>query len=104
MAQRVKAVMGTPAIVGGAQATFTLKSQDFKYGKPVVSIQGLATTETASFWYMTNGVFEELDDGTGTQVSFTATYAADVFNGPGTYGVTKDVTAAICTLSVDDGR
>lgn len=103
MAQRQVAEIGTSAVVAPNQVAFSLRSKDFKYGKPIVSIEGLAGAETASFWYLTNGTWEELDDGAGTQVAYTATYAADIFNGPGTYGLTKDATAAAITVSVENG-
>jgi hypothetical protein len=104
MSQRIIATSTTDAIADPNQVAFSLHAKHFKYGKPVVSIEGIAGAETVSFWYWTNGDWEELDDGSGTQVAFTATYAADVFNGPGTYGYTKDATVGAITVSVDDGR
>lgn len=104
MAQRIVATSVAAAIVDPNQVAFSLQAKHFKYGKPVISIEGLAAAETVSFWYWTNGDWEELDDGSGTQVAFTATYAADVFNGPGTYGYTKDLTAGAITVSLNDGK
>lgn len=104
MAQRVLATAGTGAITDGSQTPFSLRPAMFKYGSPIVSIEGIAGVETVSFWVWTNGDWEELDDGSGTQVAFSATYAADVFNSPGLYGITKSATAGTITLSVNDPR
>jgi hypothetical protein len=104
MAQRILATASTGAVADPNQVAFSLRPSYFKYGPAIVSVEGLANAETLSFWVWTNGDWEELDDGSGTQVAFTATYAADVFNGPGVYGFTKDVTAGAVTLSVNDAR
>jgi hypothetical protein len=103
MAQRPIATSVAAAIVDPNQVPFSLHAKHFRNGKPVISIEGLVAAETVSFWYWTNGDWEELDDGSGTQVSFTATYAVDVFNGPGTYGYTKSLTAGAIVVSLDDG-
>jgi hypothetical protein len=104
MAQRTIATSVAAAIVDPDQVAFSLHAKHFRSGKkPVISVEGLVAAETISFWFWTNGDWEELDDGSGTQVSYTATYAADVFNGPGTYGYTKDETVSAITLSLDDG-
>ena len=104
MAQRTIATSATGAIADGSQVAFSLQAKHFRNGKnPVISVEGIAGVETVSFWYWTNGDWEELDDGSGTQVAFTASYAADIFNGPGTYGYTKSATAAAITVSLDDG-
>ncbi len=102
--QRVVATATTAAITDGSQVPISIQSKHFRGGKkPVVSIEGLAGAETVSWWFQTNGDFEEVDDGTGTQVAFTATYATDIFNGPGIYGFTKDSTAGAITVSINDG-
>ena len=104
MAQRTIATAGTAAIADGSQVAFSLQAKHFRGGKrPVISIEGIAGAETVSFWKYVNADWEELDDGSGTQVAFTATYASDVFNGPGTYGFTKDLTAGTITVTLDDG-
>lgn len=104
MAHRVIATSSTGAIADGSQVAFSLQAKHFRNGqRPVIAVEGLATTETISFWKYVNGDWEELDDGSGTQVSFTTSYAADVFNGPGTYGYTKSATAGAITLTLDDG-
>ena len=104
MAQRTIATSVAAAIVDPNQVAFSLQAKHFRNGKkPVIAVEGLAGAETLSFWYWTNGDWEELDDGNGTQIAYTATYAADVFNGPGTYGYTKDLTAGAIVLTLDDG-
>jgi hypothetical protein len=98
MAQRTIASSGTGAITAGNQVEFSISAKHFRHGKkPIISVSGLATTETVSFYYWTGGSWEELDDGSGTQVAFTATYAADVF------GYIKDATAGAITVHLDDG-
>ena len=105
MSQRILATSVAAAIVDPNQIAFSLHEKLFRGGrKPLISVEGLAAAETLSFWILTNGDWEEVDDGSGTQVAFTATYAADTFNAAGTYGYTKDLTAGAITLSVDDGR
>jgi hypothetical protein len=104
MAQQEKASAGIGSLATGSQVPFTLHAKHFKYGKPLVSVEGIAGAEAVSFWVRTGGSWEELDDGTGTQVAFSATYAADVFNSPGEYGFTKTVTVSPVTLYVNDGR
>jgi len=102
--KEVKATAGTGAITDGNQVAFSLRGKHFKHGNPIVSIEGLATTETVSFYILTNGDWEELSSADATQHVFTATYAADTFNSPGTYGFIKDATAAAITLSVNYGQ
>jgi hypothetical protein len=104
MAQRQLATSSTAQIDNPDQIAFSIRSVHFRDGKkPVISVEGLAGAETLSFWYQTNDDWEELDDGSGTQVAYTATYAADTFNGPGVYGYTKDATVGAIVLSLDDG-
>ena len=104
MAQRIVATAGTDAILVAETVPFTLQNKHFRNGqKPIVAIEGLAGAETASFYYFVNGDWEELDDGSGTQVSFTATYAADTFNGPGTFGFIKDATVGAINVTINDG-
>ena len=104
MAQRTIASAGTDAIIAPNQVAFSISAKHFRNNqKPIISVAGLATTETVSFYYRAGATWEELDDGSGTQVAFTATYAADVFNGPGTYGFIKDATAGAITVHLDDG-
>jgi hypothetical protein len=103
MAQRIVATAGTGAIADGSQVAISLRAKHFKGGgKPIISIEGLAGAETVSWWKLTNGDWEEIDDGAGTQVAYTATYASDTFNGPGVYGFTKDATAGTITVCLDD--
>lgn len=104
MSQRTVATASTGAITDGSQVAFSLQAKDFKYGKPIVSVSGLTAAETVSFWFWTDGTWEELADSTGTQIAFTATDAVSTFDGPGTYGFTKIVSAGAITLNVDDGR
>jgi hypothetical protein len=104
MAQRTVATSTTAAIADPNQVPFTLRAIDFKHGRPRVSVEGIAGAETVSWWVFTNGDWEELDDGAGTQVAFTATYASATFNSPGTYGYTKDATVGAITVTVDNGR
>lgn len=104
MSQRIVATAGTGAITDDNQVAFTLHAKHFKYGKPVVSVEGLAGAETLSWYIWTNGDWEEVSTADATQIIFTATYASDVFNGPGQYGFIKDVTAGAITVTVDDGR
>jgi hypothetical protein len=104
MAQRVIANAGTGAVNDGSQVAFSLQAKHFRHGmKPIISIEGIAGAETVPFWFWTNGDWEELDDGTGSQTTYTATYAADVFNGPGTFGFTKSATVGAIVVSLDDG-
>ena len=104
MAQRQLATSPAAAIADPNQIAFSLHSKHFRGGKrPLISVEGIAGAETVSFWVFTNGDWEELDDGSGTQVAFTATYAADTFNAPGTYGYTKSATVGAIVLSLDDG-
>ena len=103
MAQRIIATAGTGAITDGNQVAISLRAKHFKGGgKPIISIEGLAGVETVSWWIQTNGDWEEIDDGSGTQVAYTASYASDTFNGPGVYGFTKDATAGTITVTLDD--
>ena len=104
MAQRVVANSTTDAITAGSQVPFTIQSKHFRNGqKPIIAVEGLAGAETMTFYYFVNGDWEELDDGSGTTVAFTATYAADVFNGPGTYGYIKDATVGAIVVTLNDG-
>lgn len=103
MAQRIIATAGTSAIADPNQVAISLRAKHFKNGaKPIISVEGLAGVETLSWWFQTNGDWEEIDDGSGTQVAYTATYASDTFNGPGVYGFTKDATAGSITVTLDD--
>ena len=103
MAQRIVATAGTDAIADPNQIAISLRSKHFRHGgKPLISIEGLAGAETVSWWKLVNGDWEEIDDGSGTQVAYTATYASDTFNGPGVYGFTKDATAGTITVCLDD--
>jgi len=104
MAQRIVATAGTAEITDGSQVEFSLQAKHFRGGKrPVISVEGLVAAETVTWWFFTNGDFEEVDDGSGTQVSFTATHASDLFNGPGTYGFTKSVTVGAIVVTLNDG-
>ena len=104
MAQRTVATSTTAAIVDPNQVAFTIQSKHFRNGqKPIVAVEGLAGVETMTFYYFVNGDWEELDDGSGTTVAFTATYAADTFNGPGTFGYIKDATAGAIVVTLNDG-
>jgi hypothetical protein len=104
MAQRTIATATTAAISDGSQKAISLKAKHFKGGiKPVISVEGLAPTETVSWWYRVNGDWEEVSTADATQVVFTDTYASDVFNGPGTYGFTKTASAGAITVTLDDG-
>jgi hypothetical protein len=103
MAQRIIATAAAAAIVDPNQVAISLRAKHFKGGgKPVISIEGLAGAETVSWWKLANGDWEEIDDGAGTQVAYTATYASDTFNGPGVYGFTKDITVGSITVTLDD--
>lgn len=103
MAQRIIATAGTGAIADPNQVAISLRAKHFKGGgKPIISVEGLAGVETLSWWIQTNGDWEEIDDGSGTQVAYTATYASDTFNGPGVYGFTKSATAGSITVTLDD--
>jgi hypothetical protein len=105
MAQRLIASATTDAVTAGNQVAFTLQAKDFKNNmKPAITVKGLAGVETLTWWYLVGGTWEEIDDGTGTQLAFTATYATDYFNAPGTYGFTKDATASAVEVYKNDGR
>jgi len=103
MAQRDVAAATTAAIVAPNQVPFTLEASDFKYGKPVVSVSGLAGVETISFYIRAGTAWVPVAASDGTIVSFTVSYPADVFNGPGEYGFIKDASAGAITLHVDSG-
>ena len=104
MAQRTVAVAATGAVTDGNQVAFTIQAKHFRRNaKPVISVEGLANAETLSWWYWTNGDWEEISKD-GSQIVFTATYATDVFNGTGTFGFTKDVTAGAITVTMDSGE
>ena len=104
MAQRIIATAGTGAITDGNQVAFSLHSKHFRHGmNPVISIEGLAATETVSWWKLVNADWEEVSTADATQVVFTDTYASDIFNGPGTYGFTKTASAGAITVTLDDG-
>ncbi len=104
MAQRTIATSGTGAITDGSQVAFSIQAKHFRGGKkPIISVEGLAGVETISFWHWTNGDWEEIDNGNGTQVSFTVSYATDIFDGPGTFGYTKTSTAGTITITLNDG-
>lgn len=105
MAELIKASAGTGAIADGAQVAFTLHNKLFDGGRrPIVSCAGLAGAETVTLWVKSGAAWRELDDGTGTQVQFTATYEADVFNTPGEFGITKSATVGAITIRVHDSR
>lgn len=103
MAQRKVAASTTAAIVAPNQVPFLLNARDFKYGKPVVSVTGLATSETITFYIKAGTTWLAVADSAGTPISFTATYQSDIFNGPGEYGYIKDATAGAIALYVDSG-
>lgn len=87
-----------------AEATkqeFTLQGSDFKYGRPIISVDGLAGAETLSLWKKVGDNWVPVSDSAGTQTAFTATYCSDVINGPGTFGITKDATAGAIVVYVD---
>ena len=103
--QRKLATSDTDAIVDGDQIAFSLHPKLFEGGKsPLVSVEGLATTETVSFYVYVGATWEELANSTGTHQVFTATRAADTFNTPGVYGYIKDATAGAINLYVTDAR
>jgi hypothetical protein len=81
MAQRTVATSTTAAIADPNQVPFTLRAIDFKHGRPRVSVEGIAGAETVSWWVFTNGDWEELDDGAGTQVAAgrRGRYASSVY-------------------------
>ena len=103
MAQRKVAASTTAAIVAPNQVPFLLNARDFKYGKPVVSVSGLAGVETISFYIKAGTTWVPVAASDGTIVSFTVSYPADAFNGPGEYGYIKDATAGAIALYVDSG-
>lgn len=103
--QRLVASAGTGALTDGNQVAFSLTAKDFKNNmKPAISVKGLAGAETLSWWFLQGGDWEEIDDGEGTQIAFTATYSNDYFNSPGTYGFTKDATVSAIEVYINDGR
>ena len=101
MGQRAAITATTAAIT--TKEPFTLKGADFTEGNPVVSVDGLAGAETVTFWKLVGVNWVPVADSAGTQVVFTATYPSDVFNGPGTYGITKTATVGAVVLYVDSG-
>lgn len=87
------------------QASFSLQSKLFEGGRsPVVSVKGLATTETISFYVRVDDAWVKLANSAGTWQSFSVSRAADTFNAPGVYGYIKDATAAAIYLYVTDAR
>ena len=103
--QRTVATLGTSAISDGSQVAFSVRGIDFRFGNPVIGVEGLASSENVYLWKLVNGDWEEVSPDAGdTQTTFTPSYAADVVNGPGTYGFTKDVTAGTITITIDNGR
>lgn len=99
-----KITLGTGAIADGSQEAFTIPSAFYKYGNPVIVIDGLAGAETASLWKYVNGDYEEVTDSSGTQITFTATAAEHSFNGGRSFGLTKDVTAGSIVVRIEDPR
>lgn len=97
--------LGTGAITDGNQVSFTLNASDFAgNSRPIVVVKGLAGSETISFWIAAGDDWEEVVDSSGTQVAFTPTYAADVFNGAGVFGVTKLASASALEVWLHSGR
>ena len=101
----------TDAVTAGSQEdyAFTIPSAFYKYGNPVIIIDGLAGTETVSLWKYTSGsgedaVWTEVSDSSGTQIAFTATANDHSFNGGRQFGLTKTASAATLTLRLEDPR
>lgn len=103
--QRQLAASGTAAITDGNQVAFTVPNVLTKGGKtPIISVAGLATTETVSFYVLVGTSWKPLTDSAGNQIVFTATYCADTFNVAGVYGYIKDATTSAIALYITDGR
>jgi len=97
--------LGTDAITDGSQEAFSLSAADFAgNSRPIVVIKGLAGVETCSLWIAAGDDWEEVDDGSGTQETFTATAAHQLFNGAAQYGLTKDATAGALEVWLHTGR
>lgn len=97
--------LGTGAITDGSQKAFTLSAADFAANsRPIVSIKGLATTETVSLWIEAGSDWVEVTDSSGTQIEFTATAPATAFNGAGKFGLTKTASAAALEVHLHTGR
>jgi hypothetical protein len=91
--------LGTGAATDGNQVgVFTVKNAHVR-NKPgvVVSIEGLASSETASLWYQAGDEWVEATEG-GNQVVFDATVGSKLILGTGTYAFTKDATTADPTV------
>lgn len=104
MAQRILATAGTSAISTGSQAEFSLHTKHFRRNtRPVLSVGGLGTGETASLWKKIGSGWGAVADSSGTQVEFTPSAPAYEVNGPGVYGFTKTGTTSAITIYIDDG-
>lgn len=89
----------TAAILQSAAIPFTVKSGDFKSGKPSITIEGLATTETATICKSDgNGKFQIVRDG----VIDHTNEGSVTLESPGEYGFFKDATAAACDVIVEN--
>lgn len=97
--------LGTGAITDGNQESFSLSAADFPgNSRPTVVIKGIAGVETVSLWITAGDDWEEVDDGSGTQITFTATAAHHTFNGAAQFGLTKDATAGALEVWLHTGR
>lgn len=96
--------LGTGAITDGSQSAFTIPSAFYKYGNPVIVIDGLAGTESVDLWKYVNSDWEEVTDSSGTQISFTATAADHSFTGGRQFGLTKSATAGALVVRIEDPR
>jgi hypothetical protein len=105
MAQRLLASMSTAEITDGNQVAFTLKPAMFTAGNGVVvSAEGLASSETLSFWKWVGSSWVPVTDASDAQVVYTDTAPSDVFNAGGEFGITKTATAGAVSLYADDPR
>lgn len=100
MAIRVLAEATTSAITAGNEVAFTVPRGAFRVGKPNISVQGLDTGETVTFFKWDGSGYQSLENGVYT----FGTNGAATFESGGEYGFIKDATAAAIKIVFDDPR
>lgn len=96
--------LGTGEITDGNQVAFTIPSKFYEYGNPVLVIDGLGAAETVSLWKFVNGDWEEVTDGSGTQITLNNTAAAETITGGRVFGLTKTATSSALVVRIEDAR
>lgn len=106
MGQRVLLKTTTAAIEDPDAGAFRISSALHRECAPVLAIAPIAGDEEVCLWFDAGGTWVpvEAPSNDGTQVKFTASYAADIVNGAGRFAITKTSTASALTVTIQDGR